>query len=99
MLSSDKDWMQGEIAIYHAEQIINGNDETISSQKNDWGKITIVSDTCVNSHWVASWLAKPEQEYCQCGFNCKIKVNIERNGHKPYEYIVTEKEYNEILNK
>ena len=60
--------------------------------------IKIVSTTCVNSHWIASWLAKNNQEYCQCSFNCKVLVSIERSGHKPHTYILTEKEYNNLIN-
>jgi len=61
-------------------------------------EIKIVSITCVNSHWIASWLAKENQECCQCSFDCKVMVNVATNGHKPHTYILTEKEYNNLVN-
>jgi hypothetical protein len=56
----------------------------------------IVSRNCVNSKWTASFLQKKGLDSCQCGFECKIRVEIRRNGHKPYEYIITKKEYNKL---
>ena len=50
----------------------------------------LLSKKCLNSNWAAIWLSEEGQEYCQCGFDCKVKVrNIDRN----YDYIVGEKEY------
>jgi hypothetical protein len=59
-------------------------------------KFTIVSSKCVNSSWVATWLAYPKEECCQCGFKCKIRVSVEMNGHPPYTYIVTKKEFKRL---
>ena len=33
----------------------------------------LISTTCVNSHWIASFLAEEDQEYCECGM-CKVNV-------------------------
>ncbi len=52
------------------------------------------SKQCTNSHWVARFLAKPNQECCECIFSCKVIVKHE-SGH---EYIITEEEYNNIFN-
>ena len=60
------------------------------------GSLRLVSRNCVNSTWTASWLQKKELDSCQCGFECKVRVQIERNGHPPYTYIVTKKEYNRL---
>ena len=60
------------------------------------GKFKLLNSNCVNSNWTASWLAKPNQEHCQCGFKCKVLVSIERNGHQPYTYIVDKAEYNKV---
>jgi glutaredoxin-related protein len=58
--------------------------------------LEIKSNKCVNSNWPARFMAKGTEEYCQCSFGeCKIKVLIAHNGHKPYEYILTEKEIEE----
>ena len=55
--------------------------------------IKIVNGKCVNSNWVARFLAKENDEGCQCSFGeCKVRVKIGYNGHDPYEYILTEKE-------
>lgn len=56
----------------------------------------LVSRNCVNSTWTASWLQKKGLDHCQCGFECKVRVQVERNGHAPYTYIVTKKEYNKL---
>lgn len=58
-------------------------------------KITIIDKQCVNSKFGASWL----DGGCECGFKCKVKVEVERNGHNPYIYILDEKEYKTLLNK
>jgi len=53
----------------------------------------IVSRNCVNSKWIARFLAREDQECCQCSFgDCKVAVEIASNGHKPYKYILTEDE-------
>ena len=56
------------------------------------GFLQINSTKCVNSDWVAFWLAKPKQEYCECGFECKIKVN-----YRNYDYVVTKKELIKLI--
>ena len=38
------------------------------------GELYIATGTCCNSSWIAPWLAKRNQESCQCGFECKVKV-------------------------
>jgi hypothetical protein len=60
-------------------------------------KFSLISSNCVNSKWVAFWLKKKGQEHCQCGFECKVRVEIERNGHLPYTYVVTKKEYTKLI--
>jgi len=60
------------------------------------GTFKLISKNCVNSLWPAYWFRKEGLETCQCGFECKVKVSIEKNGHKPYTYIVTKKEYNRL---
>jgi len=57
-------------------------------------KYKIVSKNCVNSKWIARFLAKENQECCQCNFGCKIKVRNDR-----YEYIISEAEYWELKAK
>jgi len=52
-------------------------------------KYKIVSKKCVNSNWIAQFLAEPKQEGCQCMFGCKIKVEHDSG----YEYIISESEY------
>lgn len=64
--------------------------------KNKDNNFLLVSDKCVNSLWTASWLQKKGLDSCQCGFECKVRVQIERNGHTPYTYIVNKKEYNKL---
>lgn len=60
------------------------------------GSLRLVSRNCVNSLWTASWLQNKGLDHCQCGFECKVRVQVERNGHPPYTYIVTKKEYNKL---
>ena len=57
----------------------------------------ILNKNCVNSNWIARWLAVKHQEHCECGFDCKIKVNVKRNGHS-WDYVITKREFN-VLNK
>lgn len=47
----------------------------------------LLSEICVNSQWVASFLAAEGQECCECGM-CKVRVKDNRG----YKYIVTEEE-------
>ena len=61
--------------------------------------LRIVSDKCVNSNWVADWVAMEGQEHCQCIVGCKIKVEFSQNGHKPYPYIVDQLEYQKLVDK
>ena len=73
------------------------NTENEALNKTDVsGSLRLVSRNCVNSTWTASWLQKKGLDHCQCGFECKVRVQIERNGHAPYTYIVTKKEYNKL---
>jgi hypothetical protein len=60
------------------------------------GKFKLLNNKCVNSNWIANWLASPKQESCQCGFKCKVSISIERNGHAPYNYIVDKSEYKKV---
>lgn len=63
-------------------------------------KVEIVSKKCVNSNWVARFLAKEDEEYCQCSIGeCKVKVSVAMNGHNPYTFILTRKELEDITNK
>ena len=62
-------------------------------------ELKIISEKCVNSNWKARFLAKENDECCQCSFGeCKVKVLITYNGHNPYEYILTEKEIKDAEN-
>ena len=57
------------------------------------GEAHIIDGICVNSKHKARFLAKENEEYCQCGFgDCKVKVSISYNGHDPYIFILTEQE-------
>jgi len=61
------------------------------------GFAQIKSKKCVNSNWTASFLAGDNEEYCQCSVGeCKVRVDVARNGHDPYTYILTEKELNSL---
>ena len=56
-------------------------------------KLEIESNQCVNSNWKAQFLCTEHEECCQCSFGeCKVRVAITYNGHKPYTYILTEDE-------
>lgn len=61
--------------------------------------VELTSKNCVNSNWIAKWLADKNQESCQCGFTCKVRVSIIQNGHPSYFYVVTEKEYKNLIFK
>jgi hypothetical protein len=54
----------------------------------------ITINRCLNSKWIASFLAKKDQEHCQCGFDCKIEVKYIPSN---YKYIISGKEYQELL--
>lgn len=65
--------------------------------KLDKGEAEIINTNCVNSIYKARFLAREEDDYCQCGFGeCKVNVWIAYNGHKPHEYVLTEKEINNL---
>ena len=59
------------------------------------GSLRILSGNCVYSKWRAEWLTKGEG--CQCGFKCKVRVEISRNGHNPYQYIVDKSELYRLM--
>lgn len=52
----------------------------------------IVSEKCVNSKWVADFLADNYQDGCECFGECKVKVKCD----KGYEYILTEFEIKQL---
>ncbi len=52
----------------------------------------IISTTCVNSKWIADFLAKPQQECCQCFGQCKVRVKS-KSG---YIFILNEKEIKQL---
>lgn len=61
--------------------------------KLDKGEAEILSTNCVNSIYKARFLAREEDDYCQCGFGeCKVEVKITYNGHQAHEYVLTAKE-------
>ena len=60
------------------------------------GSLRILSGDCVNSKWRAAWLAKGDNG-CQCGFKCKVRVEISRNGHNPYQYVVDKSELYRLM--
>ena len=62
------------------------------------GSLRILSSDCVNSKWRVSWLSKHDDS-CQCGFKCKVRIEISRNGHKPYIYIVDKSELYKLIGK
>jgi predicted house-cleaning noncanonical NTP pyrophosphatase (MazG superfamily) len=58
---------------------------------------------CVNSNWIARFLAGDGQECCQCGFECKVSVtvvfdqrHISTTSNLTHTYILTEKELTEL---
>ena len=57
--------------------------------------VKLLSSSCVNSRWRACGL-HDKGEHCECGYECKVRVSVERNGHAPYEYILTVKEYKRL---
>jgi len=48
----------------------------------------IIDKTCVNSKWVADFLADEHQECCECFGACKVRVQAESN----YIFILTKEE-------
>ena len=61
------------------------SNENIASVSNFF---KVVSTNCVNSKWIADWLATEDEEHCQCGYKCKVKVDVAKNGHPPYTFVV-----------
>ena len=59
------------------------------------GSLRILSGGCVNSKWTAEWLTNGEG--CQCGFKCKVRVEISRNGHNSYQYVVDKSEMYRLM--
>lgn len=53
--------------------------------------VEILDKTCVNSKWIAAWLALPGQEHCEC-IGCKVKISW-RN----YQYIATRKDIDRLI--
>jgi hypothetical protein len=52
------------------------------------------SKKCVNSLWVADWLAIEGQEHCECIVECKVIVSVSRNENdNQHDYVVTQGEY------
>ena len=67
--------------------------ETGKPINNGMHRIHILNQgRCVNSKWVASWIAKSGQECCECGFKCKVRIIIHN-----YEYVVDKLELYELL--
>ena len=62
------------------------------AKPNVGSSLHIVSKQCVNSKWIASWLAKKGQECCECIVECKIRVN-----YKGHEYVVNKHEYRILI--
>ena len=63
-------------------------------------KLEIESNKCVNSNWKARFLCTEHEECCQCSFGeCKVRVAITYNGHKPYTYILTEDEIESAIQR
>ena len=59
----------------------------------DKGDYEIKDECCVNGNWKARFLAKDNEECCQCSFGeCKVRVSITYNNNNPYTYILTEEE-------
>jgi len=73
-------------------ELRSANDDVAAGVR---GTFQIISKKCVNSRWIARWMANDRQECCQCGVSCKIKINIKVNGHN-IDYVVTQSEYNQF---
>ncbi len=82
----------------YADKYHNAKVRNISLNKETpiIGSFRLVSKNCVNSNLTASWLQKKGLEHCQCEFKCKVRVQVERKGHSPHTYIITNK--NSITN-
>lgn len=52
----------------------------------------VLSQTCVNSKWIARFFAMPHEECCECFGQCKVRVQSDR-GHT---YILTEEEMDRL---
>ena len=57
--------------------------------KRESAKYELISNICVNSKWVASFLCEDDEGYCECGM-CKVKVKYIPNN---YVYIMSKDEY------
>lgn len=68
-----------------------------TKHKFERGTLRLLSRNCVNSNWPAYWLKKGQLDYCQCGFDCKVKVSLQRNGNEKHTYVVTESEYKKLI--
>ena len=81
------------------EEMIEEYREVVVRTEREKGKIEVDSfeikdENCVNSKWIARFLAREDQECCQCSVgDCKVKVAVSMNGHKPYTYVLTEREF------
>lgn len=56
----------------------------------------LVSSDCVNSKWTAKFLAKKNQEYCECPFDCFVKVKHIKSN---YDFIISKADYYELKSK
>lgn len=61
--------------------------------KIGYGVFELKSKKCVNSRWIARWLAEG-QECCQCMASCKVRLISKDNSP---DLIVTEEEYKGFL--
>ena len=67
--------------------------------KIEKGIAIILNSNCVNSFWPPYWIDPKNEDHCQCGFKCKIKIEISRNGHDPHEYIIDGSEFKRLIKK
>lgn len=58
-------------------------------------EVKLLSKTCLNSKWTASFLAKEGEEHCECIVGCKVKVSVTKDSIS-HTYVVDEKEYEEL---
>lgn len=58
-------------------------------------KYKLLSKKCVNGHWVSRFLAKKNQECCEC-LGCKIEIECISDG---YVLIIDEDEYYKLKAK
>ncbi len=64
------------------------------NKKNNDMKVKLKSNNCINSHWIANWLAKKDQECCECIVSCKVLVE-----YKGSSFVVTEDEFKNLNKK